>query len=971
MIFTDYILPFLRRRLICLTSTFCSTILAINTFAVPATSKPIVATQPDGSKITMYQYGDEHGAFRTNADGMVIKKNSQGMYVATKEHLSQRLKRFKKHAPQQMHIESSFPKTGDVRSVVLLVNFSDTKFTTEFAQQRFTRLLNEQGYSDDGSTGSARDYFIASSNGAFRPQFDVYGPFDLSHDVAYYGANTEKNGRINHSPKAAEMVREACTVAANNGVDFSLYDEDDNGTIDNVFIYYAGYNEAEGASEESVWPHRSRITNGPDYNGKQLNDYACTSELRGSGGNTVCGIGTFCHEFGHVLGLPDLYDVSDSERYTVGQWDIMANGSYNNEGRTPPSYSAFERFMQGWLQPVQLTQVDGYDCMPLTTSNTAYLIAADTFNYNPESPSPSEYFLIENRQRVGWDSTYNADLQAAERSGQLFGAIPGVGLLISHITFNIGYNTNNFNNQSVLGYDIVEAYNENAKSSSANDTYPGKADITAFIPKLNNDEQLLDQQINNITQLENGNVFFSYGVTEGSSLAFQPTSLRRFVSYYDKGLKDFEAQELNIIGTGITSDSITISVSNSYFEIEFDGQWIGAGNSITDAVNEDGTYNRTIRLRYMPTRQNCAIANGMVKVESSNRLLVNQMQLRGIAYRPIYITTPQFKPTDAVTPYSFTIEWEEQTDAEFYYLNIYYLTDEQSEKLQSFEDFDDPAAMQAHGWHSNFNTLSNTEYSDGKAGISFEQNGDRLLTETYTSPVSNISFWLSNSYKEKAEDGANGILLIEGRTIGTTDWKQIEKLNIRTMTKSANMKYDFTGNENYIQFRFTYTHLYSTGGAVIDKFNAVMPKTAQQLYGEESQLIPAPLCTYTVNGLNQGITYYYTLRCSEEKGCFINYSEMSDPEEVQLPAGTNDSRQFTLTRTSEDTFTAYFTFIPADNSQLIIYDIIGNRALEIPLTHESSKFSFSVGSLVKGNVYCAKYTADKFRSNDVWARFIY
>ena len=939
--------------------------------AVPAVSKPITIRQADGTELTFMLHGDEHTAFRTTQDGMILKKNKQGMYVATTEHISERFKRRNKHLPAQTHIDSNFPKTGKIRSVVLLVNFTDVKFTIESAQKQFTRLLNEQGYSDNGSSGSARDYFIASSNNRFLPQFDVYGPFDLSHDLAYYGANTENNGKVNHSPKATDMVREACNIASENGVDFSLYDEDGNGVIDNIFIYYAGYNEAEGAEENTIWPHRSRINNGPYYNGKQLSDYACTSELRGSGGKTMCGIGTFCHEFGHVLGLPDMYDVSNSERYTVGQWDIMASGSYNNEGCTPPSYSAFERFMLGWLQPEQLTEIGGYDCLPLVTDNKAYLIAAEPFNSDAFNPSPSEYFLLENRQRVGWDSTFNASKQSADRSGQLFGAIPGEGLLISHITFSNGYNTNNFNNQTILGYDIVEAYNDNAKSSSANDTYPGKAGITAFIPKLNNNTQLDNQQLNNITQLDNHNIFFSYGVAEGSSLKFEQTSLRRFVSYYDKGLQDFEAQELTIIGEGVTADSVIISVSNDFYEIEFDGQWIGAGNSITDAVGADHTYNRTIRLRYVPTRQNCAIANGLVKVESSNHLLVNQMQLKGIAYRPIYITTPQFHPVADITPYSFTMLWDEQTDAEYYYLNIYNLTDTQSEIMQSFEDFDDNAAMQAKGWHSNFNTLSTTEYSDGKAGMSFEQTGDRLLTEIYTSPVSNISFWLSNSYKEKAENSANGILLIEGRTINTTEWKTIGKLNIQTTTKSANMKYDFSSDDNYIQFRFTYTHLFSSGGTVIDKFNAVMTKTPNQLYGEESMLLPAPINTYTVNGLRQGTTYYYTLRCSEEKGCFINYSETSDPQEVILPIGTSDLRQFTLMRTADDTFTAYFTFTPADNSQLVIYDTDGNRVHSIQLKHDANNFSFSVSSLVKGNVYCAKYISDKLRSNDIWARFIY
>ena len=214
-------------------------------------------------------------------------------------------------------LSSGFPKVGSPRSLVILVNFADKSFVVPDPKAAFSRLLNTEGYNENGGTGSARDYFRASSNGQFNPNFDVVGPYTLPNTMAYYGGNDSDD----YDLRPADMVIHACSLA-NEFVNFADYDIDNDGYVDNVFIYYAGFNEAEGANENTVWPHRwvvysGNYTGSKVFDGKTVYDYACTSELKGSSGSTMCGIGTFTHEFGHVIGLPDHYHTEDPNKNTL------------------------------------------------------------------------------------------------------------------------------------------------------------------------------------------------------------------------------------------------------------------------------------------------------------------------------------------------------------------------------------------------------------------------------------------------------------------------------------------------------------------------------------------------------------------------------------------------------------------------------------------------------------------------------
>ena len=321
-----------------------------------------------------------------------------------------------------------------MRGLFLLVEFDDVKFQPESDSVRFTRQLNEEGFADDGATGSARDYFISQSYGLFTPTFDVVGPIHLPHNEGYYGAN-QMDADIN----PGQMVIDACQLAHDSlGVDFGNYDFDDDGVVDFVFILYAGYGENYGALPSTIWPHMSKLTDQRKYltlDGKNFDLYACSCELRGTSGTAIDGIGAFCHEFGHVLGLPDIYDTFNSRNLQLGAWDIMDAGSYNNLSRTPSSYTGYERYCLGWLDMVDLTEPADSIILPeINESRVCYRIATRTDN-------EGEFFTLENHQQQGWDAYQ-----------------PASGMMIIHIDYEASiWHSNTVNSGMHPRVDLVEA----------------------------------------------------------------------------------------------------------------------------------------------------------------------------------------------------------------------------------------------------------------------------------------------------------------------------------------------------------------------------------------------------------------------------------------------------------------------------------------------------------------------------------
>ena len=397
---------------------FALLLVALSMSAIPAKPGPIRVTQPDGSVITIYRHGDEFGHWITDAQGRVVRKGADGFYrpvpgvtAETARHQAavrrQALRRDHHfHAP-------SVPIAFDQKHfLVILVAFSDLDFATADPNLAFSNLMNQQGYSANGGKGSARDFYYENSKGKFEPIFDVYGPVKLTHDMAYYGGN-DSNG---DDQRPEQAVAEACE-ALDGEIDFSRYDNDGDGTVDLVFMYYAGNGEADSDDEDAIWPHQWALSDADidlTLDGCKVDNYACSNELEGMGSyaGKMCGIGTACHEFGHAMGLPDFYDTDyDTNGIAAGPFDfsLMAGGAYNGEGRVPPYLGIEERILLGWIDESALQELStsGEYTLSPVQENKAFKTLTD---------ADGEYFVYECRGESGWDS-----------------ALPAHGLLVYHV----------------------------------------------------------------------------------------------------------------------------------------------------------------------------------------------------------------------------------------------------------------------------------------------------------------------------------------------------------------------------------------------------------------------------------------------------------------------------------------------------------------------------------------------------------
>ena len=345
-----------------------------------------------------------------------------------------------------------FPAYGNQKAIVILVEYADVKFNANYdAKDYFTRMLNEDGFDDYGGTGCAAEYFRLNSGDAFCPEFDVYGPLTLANNMAYYGGN----GWGGDDLHPADMVKEACEQL-DDIVDFSEYDRNGDGVVDNIFIFYAGRGEASGGSSNTVWPHSWNMASAgyPDlyYDGVRVHTYGCSNEWENGRPD---GVGTFIHEFSHVMGLPDLYATSYTSSFTPGAWSALDYGPYNNDGMTPPNYGAFERYALGWMKPSEIKGALSAALLPID-ENMAGIIRTE---------KDTEFFLIENRQQTGWD-TY----------------IPGHGMLVWHVDYDdYIWTRNTVNNTPSHQYvDIEEADGSQSEYSRAGDSFPGSANRTSF-----------------------------------------------------------------------------------------------------------------------------------------------------------------------------------------------------------------------------------------------------------------------------------------------------------------------------------------------------------------------------------------------------------------------------------------------------------------------------------------------------------
>lgn len=421
-------------------------LLALSTalWAVPAKRGPIQLSLADGQTAEVLLHGDEDFHYMTLPTGEWVEQRNGALvevdslpYAAVREQHAAAKARRTANATQ-----TAKPLNMAPYGLVVLVNFSDVEMQAENNLAAWKEFFMSDHYTYNGATGSARQYFTDQSMGQYKPTFDVVGPIKLNNTQAYYGANSNYGGDKRTHEFAADAIRAAYDQCQ---IDFSKYDNDHDGYVDFVYFIYAGRGEADGGGENTIWPHTGWLGGSVVLGSKRINCYACSNELQAQGSKIYRdGIGAFCHEFSHVLGLPDHYATNGTtDTKLTGNWDIMTHGSYNNYSRTPAGYTAYERFFFGWLKPTLLNHPTTEELPALNTSNEAYIITRNgQCNFKGNDPNPSEFYMLENRQKTGWDKY-----------------IPGHGLLITKVDYK--YNTwqNNTvnNNANAMGYDIIEA----------------------------------------------------------------------------------------------------------------------------------------------------------------------------------------------------------------------------------------------------------------------------------------------------------------------------------------------------------------------------------------------------------------------------------------------------------------------------------------------------------------------------------
>lgn len=399
-------------------------------------------------------------SLRNDAENELIRLQDQKLFMSK---MTRELQTSARREPVKDN-STYFPHMGSPRAIVILAQFQDSVFIDEDPKPVFEQYLNAEGSLDrnvgNGTVyrnhGSVRRYFSEMSNGLFTPQFDIYGPVTLSKGLKHYGEGEDNLSRL---------IPETCRLAHDAGLDFSQYDENSDGYVDLVYIIYAGYAECiTGNSSDCIWPCSGTVYGGT-YDGKQVLRFGVHAERNGYPGAwskpRIGGIGLFCHEFSHSMGLPDIYptttEVQNALNPSMEYWDLMDGGEFVQNGYYPTEYSAWEREAFDWMQIDTLVQSGTYELAPLgTEGGKAYRVL------NENDPTKKEYLLLQNIQATGFNRIL------AEKLGH--------GLLVSHVEYDqnaFSLESNSVNN--VIGhprYTFIPADNEYISSYSITGNTP-------------------------------------------------------------------------------------------------------------------------------------------------------------------------------------------------------------------------------------------------------------------------------------------------------------------------------------------------------------------------------------------------------------------------------------------------------------------------------------------------------------------
>ena len=454
-------------------------LLAVAASAVPAKPGTFTVVQSDGTTLTLSMLGDEffHGyvtldrrAVGVDAKGDYYYRDANGLTPvmahdplqrsqAEADYVAQRGDEITLAATVTPHAQArraraeaarkrtQVPTLNSPHIPIILVNYPDIRFKSDDPVETFRGRISEGEF-------SCYQYFVDQSRGKFTPQFDVIGLVELDSVRAYYGQNDSRGDDQNLGHMVVEAVQ-----GIGEGFDPALYDNDGDGEVDVVIVLYAGVGEAQAYRivPTAVWPCQwdlfsseyGKVLEVGDY---IVNRFAVFCELAGSrdSGTKLDGIGTFCHEFSHCLGLPDYYPTNYGSGYGMGNWSLLDNGCYANDGDTPVGYSGYDRNFMGWLDYETPVEGTTYVLDPLNTDSGKAIKVTNPANSD-------EYYILENRQKTGWDAY-----------------LPGSGLMVNHIDFNqTSWDNNTVNNvSSHQRMTIIPADNQLTTYTEANDLFP-------------------------------------------------------------------------------------------------------------------------------------------------------------------------------------------------------------------------------------------------------------------------------------------------------------------------------------------------------------------------------------------------------------------------------------------------------------------------------------------------------------------
>jgi M6 family metalloprotease-like protein len=492
-------------------------------------------TLTDGTTVSAVLMGDEYGHYWLADDGTAYQATTTDAarfapvsLSAVKGRAAVRRQAADQHRMKRLPARRGFNEmgnyVGEKKGLIILVNFKDKTFNITNNKALYQRIANEPNFKYGKFKGSMYDYFYAQSGQQFMLTFDVLGPVTVSQKCSYYGQNDSQG----NDKYPATMVIEALKMV-DDEVNFADYDWDGDGEVDQVYVVYAGKGEADGGTTSTIWPHEYTLSEAAEYgdgdgvqtlDGVTIDTYACGPELDGGSGS-IAGIGTMCHEFSHCLGFPDFYDTDYSGGQGMFEWDLMDTGSYNGGGYLPAGYTSYERWMAGWMTPIELSaSTTVTEMKSLQDGGEAYVV------YN--NGHRDEFFLLENRQLTGWDAS-----------------IPGEGLLILHVDYDAAvWDENEVNgnpsrqrmtwiaadNQYQYEYYMGTKYY--STEGAANDPFP-YGSVNAFnrsttpAAKFNNKNSdgtyYLDSSIEQITRNGDGTMSFRFvGTSNVQAPTFTP-----------------------------------------------------------------------------------------------------------------------------------------------------------------------------------------------------------------------------------------------------------------------------------------------------------------------------------------------------------------------------------------------------------------------------------------------------------------